>query len=236
MIFPYGQEKNSVRLLPWITIIIIVLNFLIHWNMTSQNVKVTIELNKIGIKTLKYWRVHPYLKIIKMFSNDKINLRNSKEIENAIDIFRERYEGDIPNEEYVKEEQKLLDIYIDEFNNTKEKLPVLKYGFTPVKKNFLNSLTYMFIHGGWIHLLSNLFLLYLVGPYIEDVWGKLMYTLAYISVGVVSAFAFAAHYPDMAGPLIGASGAISGIMGAFLVRFWHAKIKFFYWFWFIFYL
>ncbi len=234
MIFPYGQERNSVRLLPWVTIIIVLLNFIIHWNITSKNEKVTIELNKIGFKALKYWRTHPYLEITKMFSNDQINLKNSGQIKKAIEMFRDKYEKEIPSEELVREEQKLLDIYIAEFNDTKVKLPVLKYGFTPVKKNFINSITYMFIHGGWIHLLSNLFLLYLVGPYIEDVWGKPMYAIAYLAIGALSAFAFAAHYPDMAGPLIGASGAISGILGAFLVRFWNAKIKFFYWFWFIF--
>ena len=234
MIFPYGQEKNSVRLLPWITIIIVLLNFIAHWNITSKNDKITVELNEIGIKTLKYWRVHPYLDIIKMFGNDQINLQNAEKIEKAIEMFRKMYRVDRPDESIEREEQKILDLYIEEFNNAKMDLPVLKYGFTPVKKNFTTSITYMFIHGGWIHLLSNLFLLYLVGPYIEDVWGKTMYSVAYLSIGILSAFAFAAHYPDMAGPLIGASGAISGIMGAFLVRFWKAKIKFFYWFWFIF--
>jgi len=62
-----------------------------------------------------------------------------------------------------------------------------------------------------------------------------LFAALYLVSGVFSAFMFAAHYPHFTGPLIGASGAIAGVMGAFLVRFWHRKIRFFYWFFFVFY-
>ncbi len=234
MIFPYGQEKNSVRLLPWITIAIVLINFLIHWNVTSKNKEVFIEVMGVARELINYYVKHPYLVLNTNQKKDQINYEEASARERFFKKFRKNYEGDIPEESIVAEEQKMLDLLMRRLDDAKANSPFIKWGFTPAKKNIKNSFSYMFIHGGWIHLLSNLFLLYLVGPYIEDVWGKLMYTLAYLAVGALSAFAYAAHYPDMAGPLIGASGAISGILGAFLVRFWHAKIKFFYWFWFIF--
>jgi len=233
MIIPYGQERNSVRLLPWVTILIILISFIIHLNVKEKNKEIYNKVIRVARKLITYYMNHPYLIIDKKKERNEINYEGESAKERFFKLFRERFEGDIPDEETVAEEQKKLNEYIDRINDLKEEHPFVKWGFTPVKKNLKTSITYMFIHGGWIHLLSNLFLLYLVGPYIEDVWGKTMYAASYLIIGVFSAYAFAAHYPNMAGPLIGASGAISGIMGAFLVRFWNAKIKFFFWFWFI---
>jgi membrane associated rhomboid family serine protease len=87
----------------------------------------------------------------------------------------------------------------------------------------------MFIHGGWLHLFGNLLLLYITGPFIEDLWGRPIYASFYLTMGAFSALMYASHYPDFTGPLIGASGAIAGVMGAFLVNFYKTKINFFYW-------
>jgi hypothetical protein len=69
-----------------------------------------------------------------------------------------------------------------------------------------------------------------VGPFIEDVWGRPLYLAFYLSAGAVSGLMYALHYPTVDGPLIGASGAVAGVMGAFLIRYWRTKIRFFYWF------
>ncbi|MCW8985046.1 MAG: rhomboid family intramembrane serine protease, partial [Thermoanaerobaculales bacterium] len=90
-------------------------------------------------------------------------------------------------------------------------------------------ITYQFAHVGWGHLLGNLFILFLAGPFIEDVWGRPLYAAFYLMAGIVAALMFVVRYPDFNGPLVGASGAIAGVMGAFLVRYWNTKIKFFYW-------
>jgi membrane associated rhomboid family serine protease len=87
----------------------------------------------------------------------------------------------------------------------------------------------MFVHGGWLHLLGNLLLLYLTGPFIEDLWGRPVFAAFYLTMGVLSALMYASHYPNFTGPLIGASGAIAGVMGAFLINFWKTKMRFFYW-------
>jgi len=88
----------------------------------------------------------------------------------------------------------------------------------------------MFIHGGWFHLLGNLLFLYLTGPFIEDLWGRLVYISFYVLVGMLAAYGYGLHYPESTGPLVGASGAIAGVMGAFLIKYWKIKINFFYFF------
>jgi membrane associated rhomboid family serine protease len=91
-------------------------------------------------------------------------------------------------------------------------------------------ITYQFLHGGWMHLFGNLFLLFLAGPFIEDVWGRPLFASFYLVAGAFAGLMFMVRYPELNGPLIGASGSIAGVMGAFLIRYWNTKIKFFYWF------
>ena len=89
----------------------------------------------------------------------------------------------------------------------------------------------IFLHGGWMHLLGNMYLLWLCGCCIEDMWGRPVYALIYLSSGLVACMAHAAAFPLSEAPLVGASGAIAGLMGAFLVRLYATRIRFFYLFW-----
>jgi membrane associated rhomboid family serine protease len=91
----------------------------------------------------------------------------------------------------------------------------------------------MLMHAGLLHLLGNLFILYLVGPPMEDAWGHPLFAGFYVAAGLVAAFFFIAGHPDIDEPLVGASGAIAGVMGAFAVRYWNTRITFFYWVFFL---
>jgi membrane associated rhomboid family serine protease len=80
-------------------------------------------------------------------------------------------------------------------------------------------LSSMFLHGDWLHLLGNLWFLWLFGDNVEEDLGHARFALAYLACGVVAAFTQYAIDPLSPVPMIGASGAISGVMGAYLVRF-----------------
>ena len=86
---------------------------------------------------------------------------------------------------------------------------------------------------GWLHLLSNLWFLWLCGTNLEDRWGRAVYLPFYLSAGVVAALAQKAFAVDSMTPIVGASGAIAGAMGAFLVMFARTRIKFAYAFFFV---
>ena len=88
----------------------------------------------------------------------------------------------------------------------------------------LSVLTAMFVHSGWLHLLGNMLFLLVFGNNIEDRLRKLPYLLFYLACGYIAAYGFAAVYPGSAGPLIGASGAISGVLGAYLMLYPRAKV------------
>ena len=88
-----------------------------------------------------------------------------------------------------------------------------------------------FAHGGWLHLVLNLLLLYLVGCNLEDRWGRLPLLGLFLCGAVVAALTFLLWHPTGTVPLVGASGAIAAAMGAFLVFFWGTRIRFFYWSW-----
>jgi membrane associated rhomboid family serine protease len=80
-------------------------------------------------------------------------------------------------------------------------------------------LTGMFLHGGWLHLFGNMLFLWLFGRGVESALGALRFLLLYLACGVAAALAQAAMNPAAAVPMIGASGAIAGVLGAYLVLY-----------------
>ena len=88
-------------------------------------------------------------------------------------------------------------------------------------------LTSMFLHGGWLHLAGNLIFLWVFGNNVEDVLGRGRFVLFYLGCGVVAAMAqtlLSAAAGDPLVPMVGASGAIAGVLGAYMVLFPRARV------------
>lgn len=85
-------------------------------------------------------------------------------------------------------------------------------------------LTSMFLHGGWMHLLGNMLYLWIFADNVEDRLGHGRFLVFYLLCGVGAALAQALPAPDSTIPMVGASGAISGVLGAYLVLFPQARI------------
>lgn len=90
--------------------------------------------------------------------------------------------------------------------------------------------TSMFSHGDVFHLLGNMLFLYLFGDNMEDAMGKARYGIFYLSCGLLAALAQGLANPDSPIPMVGASGAISGVMAGYLLLYPRANVRFFYWF------
>jgi membrane associated rhomboid family serine protease len=88
----------------------------------------------------------------------------------------------------------------------------------------LSVLYSMFLHGGWLHLLGNMLFLWVFGNNIEDRLGRLRYLIFYLLCGYVAAYGFALANAGSTEPLIGASGAVSGVLGAYLTLFPRARV------------
>jgi membrane associated rhomboid family serine protease len=85
-------------------------------------------------------------------------------------------------------------------------------------------ITSMFLHGGWMHLIGNMLYLWVFGDNVEDVMGHARYVVFYLSCGVVAALSHAVTDPTSTIPMVGASGAISGVLGAYVLLFPHAHV------------
>ncbi len=106
------------------------------------------------------------------------------------------------------------------------------YGFVPARffaepgapGVIVSLFTAMFLHGGWLHLGGNMLYLWIFGNNIEDRLGRLRFVLFYLGCGVAASLAQAAMDPASTVPLVGASGAIAGVLGAYLVLYPHARV------------
>jgi membrane associated rhomboid family serine protease len=85
-------------------------------------------------------------------------------------------------------------------------------------------LTYMFLHGGWMHLLGNMLFLWVFGDNVEHAMGRVRFFGFYLACGVAGGFAHYLSMPTSTVPLVGASAAIAGIVVAYLMLFPHAKV------------
>ncbi|MEN8141741.1 MAG: rhomboid family intramembrane serine protease [Thermodesulfobacteriota bacterium] len=103
-----------------------------------------------------------------------------------------------------------------------------RFGYSPARKNHLGLFTCMFLHGGFMHLLGNMVFLWFVGSLLEVGIGRWLYLGGYLVTGVAASLAFGLVYPTVQGPLVGASGAIAGLMGAYGLVYGRARIKVFY--------
>lgn len=84
--------------------------------------------------------------------------------------------------------------------------------------------TSMFLHGGWMHLAGNMLFLYIYGDNVEDEMGPLRYLMFYVVAGVAAGLTQVAFEPASRVPMVGASGAIAGVMGAYLLLYPRARV------------
>lgn len=108
---------------------------------------------------------------------------------------------------------------------------VRQYGLVPAyvavahhAGSFVTPFTSMFMHGGWLHLIFNMWSLYIFGDNVEDVLGKLRYVLFYVLAGLGAALGHILIEPSSSVPMVGASGAIAGVLGAYLKLFPRARV------------
>jgi len=96
------------------------------------------------------------------------------------------------------------------------------YFWHPVR--YIPLFTFMFLHGGWFHLIGNMLFLYIFGDNVEDKLGKTRFILFYFITGIASALIQIQAAPDSPIPMIGASGAVAGVMEAYILMYPRAKV------------
>jgi membrane associated rhomboid family serine protease len=110
---------------------------------------------------------------------------------------------------------------------------VMSFGLVPEHFHFVNVFTSMFLHGGWMHVIGNMWFLWIFGDNIEDILGHAQYVVFYLLCGIAAAMTQVYFNSNSQVPMVGASGAIAGVMGSYLVKFPRARIEVLFFFIFI---
>jgi membrane associated rhomboid family serine protease len=101
---------------------------------------------------------------------------------------------------------------------------VYMFGFVPAEFNPLTIFTSMFMHGGFAHIIGNMWFLYIFGDNVESILGHVKYFMFYLACGIGAALAQFFVEPASQVPMIGASGAVAGVLGAYMIRFPKARV------------
>ena len=101
---------------------------------------------------------------------------------------------------------------------------IATYGMVPDRLSPSSVVTSMFIHGGWLHILGNMWFLWIFGRGIEDILGHAKYLVFYFLCGIAAGVVHILVNANSPVPTVGASGAIAGVMGAYLIKFPRARI------------
>jgi membrane associated rhomboid family serine protease len=106
-----------------------------------------------------------------------------------------------------------------------------RFGFTPANYEPATVFTAMFLHGGWLHILGNMVFLWMFGENVEDALGHSLTLICYLACGVFGTLLYCLFAAHSTVPCIGASGAISGLVGMYVILFPRAKmdLKFYLW-------
>lgn len=117
-------------------------------------------------------------------------------------------------------------IFLYEFSMDSGQLNVFiaRHGIVPDNLHSSSLLTSMFLHGGWLHVLGNMWFLWIYGRNVEDILGSAKFLVFYLLCGLAAALIHIFFNPFSRVPTVGASGAIAGVMGAYLIKFPRARI------------
>jgi len=231
MLIPIGHDSGTVRRQPWVT-----------WGLMAACLAVFLYTNPLGhdvsirhqrkvMEAIGFFSEHPYL--IPPSELEPHLGGNWEEERGALLEMLDlsgRARALMANK---VEEQAKLDALAAEAAAIRTSHPFYRWGLVASQPTAAGAVGHMFLHGGWLHLLGNLLLLFLTGTFIEDKWGRPLYTAFFLLAGLAGAGLFMSRFPELTTPLVGASGAIAGCMGAFVVRFAGAKLRYLYWFGFV---
>lgn len=229
ILIPLKHENMQGRRWPIVTFTLIALNIVIflgtHWVMLDQQP----ELGQARLHVLLLAARHPDLKMpdeVQEFVN-AFQKENPAVWAQAGSLSRrpiDAWEAGIRQVEDPTELQSEMDSLAQRFHDVEDHSLILNYGFVPAHPKPISYLTANFLHGGWLHLIGNMWFLWLSGFILEENWGRVIYSVFYLIGGLAGLQLHAWFYPDSFVPLVGASGAIAALMGAFLVRFPKLKI------------
>jgi membrane associated rhomboid family serine protease len=231
MLLPLRHENMEGRRWPVITFALIALNVFVflgtHWKIEDQ------EPERITVRThlLLLAAMHPEIGMAGDAATfvDRVKRKVPEatwdQLASASRPATDLWEKNIREINEPERLQAEMDGLEQRYANIERTSILENYAFVPAHPKAIATLTCMFLHSGWVHLIGNMWFLWLAGFILEDRWGRVIYPIFYFVAGIAATLFHAMFYPASLAPLLGASGAIAALMGAFLVRFPKLKIE-----------
>jgi membrane associated rhomboid family serine protease len=225
LLIPIGQADNVVRRHPVVCYVLMALNVVVFLAVRSAHPgrEWAQEADRRWNDMVGYLAERPYLELPPVLAE-----RCDADCRQELQQVREEHERahGVPAESIVAEQQDRFREKVEEVERLLAQRPTHRLGYVPAQPDPARLLSSMFVHAGWLHLLGNLLFLFVSGPFVEDLFGRPIFAALYFISGTVATLTHAWTRPESVIPLVGASGAIAGIMGAFLVRLATARIRF----------
>jgi membrane associated rhomboid family serine protease len=230
MLIPIKHENMTARRWPVITIALIAINVVVFlFTMSAINDDAP-ELGEVKSRVLILAALHPELKMQTASQHLVDGFKQShpeqwKQVQNPNRDIIDAYDAKIkmaPDSSKLQDEMDALDAQLVKLSSASI---TDQYAFVPSHPRPISYLTANFLHGGWLHLIGNMWFLWLAGFVLEDVWGRWLYSLFYLIAWAAALQFYAWSNPGSITPTLGASGAVAALMGAFLVRFPKMKIE-----------
>jgi membrane associated rhomboid family serine protease len=227
---PIRHENMTARRWPVVTIAIIVLNSAVF--LATRNA-IQVEgqrLEEVKLHLLMLAAMHPELEVPAEARNlvtevrehnPKLWARMQGQFRNVEDVWDARVRL-MEDPEPLQQEMSAL---ARQYSELESASLTEHYAFVPAHPSPVAYLTANFLHGGWLHLIGNMWFLWLAGFVLEDRWGRLIYCGFYLAAGAAALQFWCWMNPGSVTPTLGASGAVAGLMGAFLIRFPKTKIR-----------
>ena len=230
MLVPIGHEDMSARRWPVITLGLILVNLLIFASTHRTVDQQDSQLWKVQEHILILAAIHPNL-VLTPEARELVDGFQSEfpdhwaKLRNPNSEITDEWDARTRLIQYPDELQEEMDSLGDQYSELTASSITERYAFIPAHAKPITYITSTFLHVDWWHVLGNMWFLWLAGFVLEDAWGRPLYLLVYVAAG-----AFACQFNAWVNPAsivysVGASGAIAGLMGAFLVRFPKMKIR-----------
>jgi len=230
MLIPLGHENMQARRWPVITLGLIVINFAAFLFTIATLSRESPELAETRLHIRLLAAMHPELTLPPTAQKlvDDTQKRNPNLWAAAKSPFRPLQDG-WDARIRITESPTILQDEMDKLSARYDELQegsVLEhYSFVPAHPTWYSYITANFLHGGWMHIIGNMWFLWLAGMVLEDAWGRGLYVVVYLVAGAFALQVHAWFNPGSYVPTLGASGAVAAMMGAFLVRFPRVRIK-----------
>jgi membrane associated rhomboid family serine protease len=234
MLIPIRHENMSARRWPVITFALIAINVIVFLGTFQTLEEQQKQLGKLKLHILLLAAAHPDL-TIPSDAQEIVNTAKAQfpkqwgQLGNPHRPALDTWDTNMQRTQDVEALQSEMDSLASQLQQARATSIADKYAFVPAHPTAISYLTANFLHGGWLHLIGNMWFLWLAGFVLEDFWGRSLYSAFYLIAGAAALQFHAWLNVGSIVPTLGASGAVAALMGAFLVRFPKMRIEMLWW-------